>query len=140
LPSPGSSSTSRIVDNDSISDGCDDLIDSDRDGISNQHDLCPGYDDLIDFDNDSIPDGCDNIVDSDQDGIDDDNDLCPGFNDTIDLDLDLIPDGCDDIVTEENNIDDSYDDSNSIFTAQNISLGLVVILFVALLFRRKSSG
>ena len=128
------------VDNDSISDGCDDLIDSDRDGISNQHDLCPGYDDLIDFDNDSIPDGCDNIIDSDQDGIDDDNDLCPGFNDTIDLDLDLIPDGCDDIVTEENNIDDSYDDSNRIFTAQNISLGLVVILFVALLFRRKSSG
>ncbi len=128
------------LDNDSISDGCDDLIDSDKDGISDQQDICPGYDDLIDYDNDSIPDGCDNIIDSDEDGIDDDNDLCPGFNDTIDLDLDLIPDGCDDKVTEDNNIDDSYEDSNSIFTTQNISLGLVIILLMALFFRRKSSG
>ena len=45
------------------SGSCDD----DGDGVTNDTDLCVGYDDTLDFDNDSVPDGCD--VDDDNDGI-----------------------------------------------------------------------
>jgi hypothetical protein len=47
------------VDADAIPDGCDSLIDSDADGISDADDQCAGYDDLIDQDGDGIPDNCD---------------------------------------------------------------------------------
>ena len=38
------------------------LIDSDRDGICDQNDICPGGDDALDQDSDGIPDGCDNCL------------------------------------------------------------------------------
>lgn len=34
-------------------------VDDDQDGVCNEVDLCPGYDDRLDADNDGIPDGCD---------------------------------------------------------------------------------
>ena len=47
------------VDADGVPDGCDSLIDSDADGISDADDQCAGYDDLLDQDGDGIPDNCD---------------------------------------------------------------------------------
>jgi len=38
------------------------LIDSDFDGVVDEDDICPGFDDLIDLDSDSIPDGCDGYI------------------------------------------------------------------------------
>ena len=49
------------MDNDSIPDDCDDLLDNDSDGISNELDLCEGFDDTSDIDGDGTPDGCDAI-------------------------------------------------------------------------------
>ena len=37
--------------------------DSDGDGVPNDEDICPGFDDNIDTDSDGIPDGCDPIPD-----------------------------------------------------------------------------
>ena len=65
--------------------------DSDNDGVTNDLDECPGYDDNVDLDNDSIPDGCDDFVDSDGDGVSDSNDRCPNWDDNIDIDNDSIP-------------------------------------------------
>ncbi|MEM7161547.1 MAG: hypothetical protein AAF487_03810 [Bacteroidota bacterium] len=45
------------------------LSDSDGDGVPDAFDVCPGYDDNLDFDGDGIPDGCDE--DDDNDGISD---------------------------------------------------------------------
>ena len=64
--------------------------DSDNDGVTNDLDECPGYDDNVDLDNDSIPDGCDDFVDSDGDGVSDSNDRCPNWDDNIDIDNDSI--------------------------------------------------
>ena len=55
------------ADNDSIPDDCDDLVDSDLDGIANDLDICEGFDDLIDSDGDEIPDGCDETPDGSED-------------------------------------------------------------------------
>ena len=41
--------------------------DDDNDGITNDNDLCPGYDDSIDIDEDGVADGCDNFVRTDAD-------------------------------------------------------------------------
>ncbi|MCH7403748.1 hypothetical protein ACFOUP_08890 [Belliella kenyensis] len=41
--------------------------DDDGDGVINDEDVCPGYDDNVDSDGDGIPDGCD--LDKDNDGI-----------------------------------------------------------------------
>ena len=43
------------VDNDSIPDNCDDVVDNDFDGIANELDICEGFDDSIDSDNDGVP-------------------------------------------------------------------------------------
>ncbi len=51
------------VDNDSIPDNCDDVVDNDFDGIANELDICEGFDDSIDSDNDGVPDGCDDTPD-----------------------------------------------------------------------------
>ena len=51
------------IDSDGIPDGCDDLIDSDNDGVGDEFDVCPGHDDSIDVDLDLLPDGCDNLID-----------------------------------------------------------------------------
>lgn len=90
------------TDNDSIPDGCDELIDSDNDGVANSLDICQGFDDYIDTDNDSIPDGCDSLIDSDNDSISDSLDVCEGFDDLIDIDNDTIPDGCDELIDSDN--------------------------------------
>lgn len=81
--------------------------DSDNDGIRDNTDICPGFDDSIDEDNDGTPDNCDDIVDSDYDGISNDNDQCPGFDDNNDFDNDSIPDGCDD--SDGDGFFDNYD-------------------------------
>ncbi len=98
-------------DNDSIPDGCDDLIDSDYDGIQDSLDICQGFDDKIDLDNDSIPDGCDDLIDSDNDTISDTLDKCEGYDDLIDYDNDSVPDGCDSIIDSDN---DTVADDNDI--------------------------
>jgi hypothetical protein len=54
------------IDNDSIADGCDDLLDNDSDGISNIEDVCEGSDDSMDADSDGIPDGCDATPNGDE--------------------------------------------------------------------------
>ena len=109
---------------DSDGDGC--IDDSDNDGIKDNQDRCPGFDDSIDADSDSIPDGCDALVDSDGDGVSDELDQCQGYDDSIDVDSDLIPDGCDEIIDSDGDgvsdaidkcagFDDSMDtDSDSI--------------------------
>ncbi|MEM9038110.1 MAG: hypothetical protein AAGD18_26210, partial [Actinomycetota bacterium] len=56
------------VDNDTIPDCNDPLIDSDGDGIADDADVCPGQDDTIDVDNDTIPDCNDPLIDTDNDG------------------------------------------------------------------------
>ncbi|MCP4566101.1 MAG: hypothetical protein GY841_00830 [FCB group bacterium] len=56
------------------------VLDSDGDGVNDDLDVCPGFDDNLDDDGDGVPDGCD---------------ICPGYDDTIDTDTDGIPDGCD---------------------------------------------
>lgn len=54
-------------------------FDMDGDGVSDECDLCPGYDDRYDADGDGVPDGCDR---------------CAGLDDRLDLDGDGRPDGC----------------------------------------------
>jgi hypothetical protein len=83
-------------------DGCSDSQrDSDNDGISDDIDLCPGFDDSLDFDLDGIPDDCDLLIDSDSDGVANDADECEGYDDNIDLDSDSIPDDCDSIIDSD---------------------------------------
>ncbi len=82
-----------------IPDECE--LDSDGDGVPNDCDRCPGYNDNLDADGDNVPDGCDicpgydDGIDSDHDGIPDGCDRCPGFDDALDADGDTVPDGCD---------------------------------------------
>ena len=78
------------IDADGIADGCDDLIDSDGDGISDYDDACHGHDDSIDIDADGIADGCDALIDVDGDGVSDENDICP---DTPDYEISFL-NGC----------------------------------------------
>jgi len=97
-------------------DGC--LDDTDLDTVTDDLDLCNGFDDLIDLDGDMIPDDCDNLIDTDSDGISDEEDLCEGFDDNVDIDNDMIPDGCDQLidsdddgVSNEEDLCDGYNDS-----------------------------
>ncbi len=80
-------------------------MDTDDDGISDDNDQCPGYDDAIDVDSDRIPDDCDALIDSDDDGVADSEDICPGYNDSVDVDADGIPDGCDASQTSKQGFD-----------------------------------
>ena len=73
--------------------------DSDRDGVPDEDDICPGSDDNVDADGDTVPDGCDvcpldELNDADGDGVCGDVDICEG-DDTIDTDNDTVPDDCD---------------------------------------------
>ena len=72
------------------------LMDSDGDGVCDDEDICPGFDDNIDADNDGVPDGCDDCIDNDGDEVCNEDDVCPGSDDMIDSDEDGVPDGCDD--------------------------------------------
>ena len=76
------------------------LGDTDGDGVLDDEDRCPGFDDNLDDDQDGVADGCDPcpadpLDDSDGDGTCDSDDRCDGFSDEADSDGDLIPDGCD---------------------------------------------
>lgn len=57
-----------------------DAFDDDVDGVPNNCDLCPLYNDKIDSDMDMTPDGCDK---------------CPGGDDRVDANWNGIPDDCD---------------------------------------------
>ncbi|RKX25657.1 MAG: hypothetical protein DRP45_05395 [Candidatus Zixiibacteriota bacterium] len=87
------------VNGETMSTNCCD--DSDADGVCDQYDICPGYDDNADADGDGVPDGCDlcaghdDALDDDADGVPDGCDICPGYDDTLDDDADGVPDGCD---------------------------------------------
>ncbi|MFA6889187.1 MAG: thrombospondin type 3 repeat-containing protein, partial [Candidatus Woesearchaeota archaeon] len=83
------------------------VVDSDHDGIIDNLDVCPGYDDLLDVDNDKIPDGCD--ADDDNDGVPDTTDKCQGYNDKADKDNDGIPDACDTIDNTDSDMDGVID-------------------------------
>ncbi|PIN74411.1 hypothetical protein COV20_00085 [Candidatus Woesearchaeota archaeon CG10_big_fil_rev_8_21_14_0_10_45_16] len=87
------------ADEDGIGDVCDD---SDEDGVMDDVDICPGFDDNVDTDQDSTPDGCDDFPnDADDDGVGDDEgeiDNCPAIAnvDQVDTDEDGLGDACDD--------------------------------------------
>ena len=87
------------VDEDGTPDGCDELVDSDADGVADSMDACSGHDDAVDVDEDGTPDGCDELVDSDADGVADSMDACSGHDDAVDVDEDGTPDGCDEDVS-----------------------------------------
>lgn len=86
------------------------LPDSDGDGIVDDEDKCPGFDDAMDADGDGVPDGCDNCpndpnegqYDSDEDYVGDVCDECPGYDDGADSDGDGVADGCDNCPTAAN--------------------------------------
>lgn len=81
--------------------GFNDSLDSDQDGVADGCDLCPGFDDALDADGDGRPDGCDSCalfdlgIDTDGDSVVDECDLCEGSPDSQDRDGDGVPDGCD---------------------------------------------
>ena len=98
--------TGADADGDGIPDDCDicpgfdDAADGDGDGMPDNCDICPGFDDAADGDGDGIPDNCDICPndpddDGDGDGVCADADLCPGFDDLLDADGDGVPDDCD---------------------------------------------
>ena len=119
---------------DGVPDGCDDLIDSDNDGVSDSTDVCNNHNDSIDIDSDGIPDGCDLLIDSDIDGIADDVDLCPNSDDSIDVDLDGIPDGCDTLIeTETEKEVEGKQNLMSTETVRAVALISVLVLILLLL-------
>ncbi len=77
-----------------------DFEDDDNDGVCNDDDLCPGFDDNIDVNNNGIPDDCESCPDEDGDGVCNDDDLCPGFDDNIDVNNNGIPDDCEQPCTD----------------------------------------
>ena len=89
-------------------DGC--LDDTDLDTVTDNLDICNGFDDLLDIDGDMIPDDCDDLIDSDNDGISDELDLCNDFDDNTDEDNDSIPDGCDQLIDSDNDGTSNDDD------------------------------
>jgi hypothetical protein len=98
-----------------ISSVITEVNDADEDGVCNDVDACPGFDDRIDSDGDGVPDGCDICPndpsiqysedpdygvcgcdgDTDGDGVCNSLDICQGFDDHVDSDGDGVPDGCD---------------------------------------------
>lgn len=81
--------------------------DADRDGVPDNEDACPGFNDLDDADDDGIPDECDDCPndaanDADGDGVCGDVDQCEGHDDADDVDGDGTPDGCDDCSSDVN--------------------------------------
>ena len=110
--------------------------DGDGDGVCDEMDVCPGFDDAVDTDMDGTADGCDECLgndvtgdtdnddvcddmdvcagddasgDTDSDTICDDLDECPGFDDAVDTDTDGIADGCDACPGFDDSADDDTD-------------------------------
>ena len=93
--------------------------DWDDDGVPNDEDQCPDYDDNVDTDDDGTADGCDNCPnisnadqsDDDEDSIGDACDNCPGEanNDQTDDDEDSVGDACDQCPGEDDTIDTDLD-------------------------------
>ncbi|MFK8055845.1 MAG: lamin tail domain-containing protein [Saprospiraceae bacterium] len=56
-----------------VADVCDptspNFQDSDNDGVCDNDDQCPGFDDNIDTNNNGVPDDCENCIDNDNDGV-----------------------------------------------------------------------
>ncbi|MFD2519241.1 hypothetical protein ACFSTG_15130, partial [Salinimicrobium flavum] len=73
--------------------------DDDGDGVPNEDDICPGFDDNADADGDGIPDGCDECpntptdMDDDGDCIPNDDDDCP-YDPNNDCDDNGVGEGC----------------------------------------------
>lgn len=68
-------------------------VDTDRDGVVDRLDVCPGFPDSADRDRDGIPDGCDacpndRFDDSDGDGVCDSSDNCPHLANASQTDVD----------------------------------------------------
>ncbi|MGH8520668.1 MAG: LamG-like jellyroll fold domain-containing protein [Gammaproteobacteria bacterium] len=75
-------------------------VDTDGDGVPDDQDICPGFDDSVDTDSDGVPDGCDACPqdaanDADGDGICGDSDACALGDDRLDADGDGTADACD---------------------------------------------
>lgn len=112
------------------------IKDSDKDGVPDTKDKCPGFNDKEDADKDEIPNGCDEdadgdgyynsdettagtnpydaasypgMTDSDSDGIADSFDLCEGYDDKADSDKDGTPDDCDLCPTGDDRVDTDLD-------------------------------
>lgn len=89
--------------------------DSDGDGVLDDCDQCPGFDDALDGDGDSIPDDCDacpgfdDLLDADGDTVPDGCDACPGFDDLLDFDSDTVPDNCDNCLSVSNPVQTDTD-------------------------------
>ncbi|PLX27104.1 hypothetical protein C0581_03680 [Candidatus Parcubacteria bacterium] len=94
------------------------VLDTDGDGVTDDMDMCEGYDDAADLDQDGTPDGCDTIDnrDDDNDGIVNEYDMCPGHDDAIDTDADNIPDGCD-------TVDNRDSDNDGVINEYDICVG-----------------
>lgn len=75
------------------------IIDTDSDGVEDEHDLCPNT-----VEGQPVnAEGCSWYqLDDDGDGILNPLDQCEGFDDSIDVDNDGIIDGCDDIIDSDN--------------------------------------
>gem|GEM_PF-5415858 len=97
------SGTGAIIDMGAYEKQTDSCPDADSDGVCDEEDRCPGFDDSLDIDGDGVADGCDvcegsddlNPTDTDGDSVPDECDVCQGSDDNIDADGDGIPDGCD---------------------------------------------
>jgi cysteine-rich repeat protein len=89
------------ADGDGCSSTCQ-LEDSDGDGVPDNQDICPGFDDNVDSDDDGVPDDCDPCPldaenDADGDGLCESDDNCPAVANANqnDLDGDGTGDACD---------------------------------------------
>ncbi len=87
--------------------------DDDNDGVPDQNDLCPDFNDRQDTDGDGIPDRCDactpSAADADGDGVCDLLDVCADADDNADGDADGVPDGCDICLAGDDSIDTDSD-------------------------------
>jgi len=75
-------------------------VDTDGDGVPDDQDICPGFDDTIDTDSDAVPDDCDACPqdaanDADGDGFCGEIDTCALGDDRLDADGDGTADACD---------------------------------------------
>ncbi len=89
------------------------ILDEDSDGVPDNEDACPGFDDSLDTDGDGVANGCDNCpinanptqADGDGDGVADACDNCPAAanTDQADDDDDGLGDACDDCLGDAGN-------------------------------------